>query len=120
MTRTNRSAALRLGAGTVAALTWSLYAGAQPRLPAHHAPTTTAVVRYDDLDLTTNVGVETLYQRIRGAARRACSIGTSTDVVGRQEAYSACLKDSVANAVSQLRNVQLSALAESRSPLVAE
>jgi UrcA family protein len=63
-------------------------------------------VRYDDLNLTTSVGVNALYHRISVAAREVCPDVYSRDlavvVAGER-----CQANAVAHAVRDLNNPQL-------------
>ena len=88
--------------GAFAALTVATtsFAGA----PSADVPTVS--VRYDDLNLSTSVGVNALYHRISVAARQVCP-----DVFSRDLAVVAagdrCQANAVANAVRDLNNPQL-------------
>ena len=66
-------------------------------------------VRYGDLDLAREDGVQTLYSRLRAAARRVCDVGVYRQLV--QQALSRrCMDQALGTAVATLGNAQLSAL----------
>jgi UrcA family protein len=56
-------------------------------------------VRYDDLRLTSQVGVAVLYGRLRGAADRACGPSDSADLPGKAR-YRTCYDGALAKAVA--------------------
>ena len=70
-------------------------------------------VRYDDLNLSTEAGVNALYHRISIAARAVCPDAFSRDlrvvIAGER-----CRANAVAHAVSDLHNPQLALLHASR------
>ena len=55
-------------------------------------------VRYDDLRLTSQVGVAVLYGRLRGAAERACGSSENTDLAAKAR-YRSCYDDALSKAV---------------------
>ena len=63
-------------------------------------------VRYEDLNLKTDAGVQVLYKRIQGAAKEVCG-----DVDGRDlqvaRAHQACVARAVADAVATVNNQML-------------
>jgi len=66
-------------------------------------------VRYGDLDLTRDDGVQVLYARLRAAARQVCPDYGARSL--RQRAIvQACFETSLANAVAAVRNDRLAAL----------
>ena len=67
----------------------------------------TITVRYADLDLDREAGVATLYQRIRGAAKRVCAEHAGERLVSKQ-AYAACLEGAVMGAVARIGRPMLS------------
>ena len=73
-------------------------------------------VSYADLDLSTQAGAQTLYHRIRGAARQVCGDeGTSyTD----KAIWRSCFKNAVGDAVAKVNSPQLTALHQGKSPSV--
>jgi len=89
-------------AGAFAALTVTAVSFAAPS--SDNVPTVT--VRYDDLNLATAAGVDTLYRRISSAAREVCPDMYSRDL--KIVAASAhCRADAVAQAVHAVNNPQL-------------
>ncbi len=66
-------------------------------------------VRYGDLDLAREDGIQTLYSRVRAAARRVCEVGVSRDVVLQAQSRR-CAENAVENAVARLGNPRVSAL----------
>src|SRR5215467_8264036 len=73
-------------------------------------------VSYADLDLSTQAGATTLFNRIRGAARQVCGDeGTTyTDHV----IWQGCIKRAVGDAVATVNNPRLTALYQGKSPSV--
>lgn len=76
------------------------------------------VVKYDDLNLSTQAGVERLYTRIRSAARTVCgptygaSLATAPATSARRRR---CMDDAIASAVKQVDNTILTAMHNSKS-----
>jgi UrcA family protein len=60
----------------------------------------TVTIRYDELDLAKPQGVEALYTRIEGAARRVCRADSSPHL--RDMNRKDCHQDAVARAVKQI------------------
>lgn len=82
--------------------------------PSHAEPdaavTRTAAVAYADLDLSDDAGAQSLYRRIRVAARAVC---TATDLDFDLEArrrQRACARDAVAGAVERIGSDSLTRL----------
>jgi UrcA family protein len=73
-------------------------------------------VSYSDLDLSTQAGAATLYNRIRGAARQVCGYEgvTYTD----HSSWKRCFNGAVGNAVTKVNSPRLTALHEGKSPTV--
>ncbi|MFL6602851.1 MAG: UrcA family protein [Steroidobacteraceae bacterium] len=71
-------------------------------------------VRYDDLNLASRAGVETLYRRIASAARAVCPDEHSREL-GVVAASERCQANAVAEAVHQVNNPQLAVVHASRS-----
>lgn len=68
-----------------------------------------SVVRYADLNLSTNEGIERLMTRIKQAGKQVCDYGNGfTDLTGRQHERR-CYKTAVDNAVRQINNPVLTA-----------
>jgi UrcA family protein len=66
-------------------------------------------VRYDDLNLTTPAGVNTLYRRISAAARQVCPDAYSRDLAV-VAAADRCQANAVAQAVRAVNSPQLALL----------
>jgi UrcA family protein len=64
-------------------------------------------IRYADLDIGTNSGVQTLYARLDGAARQVCDSGR-TLVEQRQSTL--CYQQALRSAVGEVNNPYLTAL----------
>jgi UrcA family protein len=71
-------------------------------------------VRYSDLDLTTQAGADTLYHRIRGAARQVCGYEASS--FWGQRSFRNCVNGAVGNAVATVNSPLLTALHAGTSP----
>ena len=71
-------------------------------------------VGYSDLDLTTQAGADTLYHRIRGAARQVCGYDGSS--FWDQRSFRNCFNGAVGNAVATVNNPLLTALSAGKSP----
>ncbi len=95
-----------LVAGTFAGALGTASAYAEP----HAAEAVAIEVAYSDLDLNSVAGTETLYQRLRGAARNAC--GDSGKRISEIRAYRACYNNALQAAVSGFNSVRLTALHE--------
>ena len=67
------------------------------------------VVKYSDLALATDSGVNQLYRRIMSAARQVCPDAPIRDL-GMQRQVEACRNQAVAKAVRQIDNSRLAAL----------
>lgn len=65
-------------------------------------------VSYADLDLSKRAGAETLYRRIRKAARAVCEPGSLSP--GRMGVWRDCIEEAVANAVVSINRPTLTAL----------
>ena len=65
-------------------------------------------VRYGDLDLATNAGVHTLYERISGAARTVC--GFEGTALIEQSLWNTCYRGAIADAVAKVNSPLLTAL----------
>jgi UrcA family protein len=70
------------------------------------------VVRYDDLDLSRDAGVEALYGRLVMAAKRAC--GSYDAHLARERlAWRECFDTALEGAVAQFDSIRLAALHDS-------
>jgi len=80
---------------------------AQADAPTDNAPS--LVVRYGDLDLTTDAGVQTLYRRLAVAAHEVCPFEDSKSLT--QVAYNhTCRTEAIARAVHDINSPRLAAL----------
>lgn len=71
-------------------------------------------VRYAELDLSKPQGVEALYLRIRGAAKRVCTADYST-AIRDQVSWRNCYQDAIERAVRQVNVPTLTALHRART-----
>ncbi len=101
LTLFRRSLALA-GAIVAAGIATTSFAGSATDVPA-------VPVRYDDLNLATSSGVDTLYRRISLAARDVCPDVYSRDLT---IAYAAkrCQADAIDHAVHAMNNPKLASL----------
>lgn len=72
-------------------------------------------IPYDDLDVTSERGITELYTRVRRAARQVCLTQVTGSRVDKR--YPACLRETVARAVSQLGVPALAELHRELAPL---
>jgi UrcA family protein len=90
---------------------WSETAAAGPA-------TASKIIQYGDLDLSTDAGVQALYERIKSAARHVCYLEMSEHPgIDLQARYFDCYEDAVANAVKQIGEARLAALHRTQSRL---
>jgi UrcA family protein len=71
-------------------------------------------VGYSDLDLNTQAGATTLYDRIRGAARQVC--GYEGQTFTDQALWRSCFNGAISDAVATVNNPRLTALHQGKSP----
>jgi UrcA family protein len=64
-------------------------------------------VKYGDLNLNTRGGIDTLYRRIKGAARAVCDQAIPVSEPLQYRLWSSCFDTAVADAVSKVNNAQL-------------
>jgi UrcA family protein len=77
-------------------------------------------VSYRDLNLNSEIGARTMFQRIRHAARSLCEVNLDDAWDGRVQ-YFACVRDSTNDAVGRLNSPLVSAMnskGQSKSPVV--
>jgi UrcA family protein len=77
---------------------------AQAATPAADVPT--VVVSYNDLDVSTTDGAQTLYKRIAAAAHKVCPFEDAIQPL-RVAANSACREAAIERAVSSVHSTQL-------------
>lgn len=78
-------------------------------------PPASRVVRYHDLDLSTEAGTQKLYERIKAAADLVCFQDTRQTRADQQALYVACYEDAVARAVSRISQPRLASLHRAQS-----
>lgn len=78
---------------------------------------TSLIVKLNDLVLSTDEGVRLAYERIRAAAKQACTFTTHMGdyVVGSREVYAHCYNTTMATAIKQVNRTQIAALHEQQS-----
>jgi UrcA family protein len=74
----------------------------------------TETVRYDDIRLISAVGAAVLYNRLRGAAERACGGPVDTVPLAQRVRFKACVDDAVTKAVADVNNPMLTWYLESK------
>ena len=92
----------RAGVAAALALSTCLIAN----FAAAATPTKSVTVSFADLDLSKPAGAQTLYKRIKGAARRVCG---PKDYF-TQKSWRQCYDGAIADAVSQIDRPSLTAL----------
>jgi UrcA family protein len=81
---------------------------------AEQPPTVSVTVSYTDLDLSKAAGAQTLYKRIKAAARQVCgSIDGYTYL--KSQSWRQCYQSAIAEAVTQVDRPSLSALHQQQS-----
>jgi UrcA family protein len=73
-------------------------------------------VSYADLNLSSEAGAATLYQRIRSAARNVCSPEPGERPLERYRDWKQCYETAINNAVGKVNSPLLSALHGSKTP----
>jgi UrcA family protein len=100
MTRSALSIAL---AGLLVAFAPGAFAADDPDAPSMK-------VHFGDLNLSTDAGVQTLYKRIKLAARTVCNESVVSGDGRSASHYWACYDKAVADAISKVDNTQLTAM----------
>jgi UrcA family protein len=77
--------------------------------------TKSQVVRFGDLNLSSDQGIRTLYQRIRTAARKVCSQANDTMVLEHRN-FRGCVNKAVDEAVDKVNRPALTAMHRTRTP----
>jgi UrcA family protein len=85
---------------------------AAPAIAAEPVITRSTVVKFDDLNLATDAGAQTLYHRITRAAARVCV--DASDRFPKSE-YRDCMQRAVNNAVAKVDRQTLYVVHQSRS-----
>ena len=102
----NKSRALLLGSLTAIALSANV---AQADVGAATVPAPTVSVVYSQKDLTSTRGVQTLYARLKNAARQVCPDVDARDLT-RAVPARLCYETARAHAVEHVRRPELTAL----------
>jgi UrcA family protein len=76
-------------------------------------------VSYDDLNLSSPKGAETLMRRLNAAADKVCGWRPSPRQLRAVIRFKACMNDSVSRAVAEVNSPQLTALHTGRTGMVA-
>ena len=84
-------------------------AGDGRALAAEPSQTLTKTVHFGDLNLDTEQGAQTLYVRLRSAAKQVCAPIESIEL-SRRLVWETCINNAVADAVQQVDKTMLSAL----------
>jgi UrcA family protein len=71
-------------------------------------------VQFADLDLSKDVGAATLFNRIRGAAKRVCSAHSNGATLLEKQQYAACVEFALSNAVARVDRPELTGYVTSR------
>lgn len=96
--------------GRVAAATLSAAAFAAVPLLAHAGPASdvaSEIVRFDDLNITSEAGLATLYRRIQNAARTVCGPPSFAGTRVVSQDWKDCVSASVRNAIRSINMPQL-------------
>jgi len=80
---------------------------------AHGTEAPAQTVRFQDLNLNTDAGVQVFYKRIQGAANQVCGDVDGRDLVVAR-AHKACVDRAVADAVAAVNNQKMVAVAQVR------
>ncbi len=108
--RSGRRIVLTLLAGSMIGAFGAASAGAATTdTAASAADEPSVVVRYGDLDLTSEAGARKLYHRLVVAARQVCPDGSSRDLSVLRE-VGACRNQAIVKAARQIPSPQLAAL----------
>lgn len=81
-------------------------------VPASADSEVSEVVKYDDLNLTTTTGAQTLYKRLKAAAWRVCRESVSLAGTSGMLQQGQCMKTLVESAVHNVNKPELTALHE--------
>lgn|SRR5690349_21594369 len=98
-------------------------AAASPRASAADAPLKTSSdgksysvnVNYNLADLATESGLDKIYMRLKGAARRVCDAASEPSDPKKIRHYWECVDQALANAVSDINNQRLTAFYQRES-----
>lgn len=106
--------AIFFGAAALAALACSATVFAEP---GSNADVRSVAVRYADVNANSSQGAETLYARLKAAAKSACGTAPGLDLASRHD-FNTCRADALGRAVSDVNSRALTALhRSSMSPI---
>jgi UrcA family protein len=89
----------------------SPHAAAEPRMIlGANGMSYSVKVQYDAADLATEAGLDKIYQRIKGAARRVCTQASDPSDPKQTRHYWQCVDQAVTNAVNDVNSQSLTAL----------
>ena len=71
-------------------------------------------VQFADLDLSKDAGAATLFNRIKGAAKRVCSTHSDGTTLREKQKYAACIEFALSNAVARVDRPELTEYVTSR------
>jgi UrcA family protein len=109
---------IRLSFASLAALA-AIACGSAPASAGDEYVTHSVKVSFADLNLSSEAGAATLYQRIRGAARTVCSPNPGERPPERYRDWKQCYETAINNAVGKVNSPLLSALHSSKAPATA-
>lgn len=89
------------------ALVCSFAAAACASAPSSRDDPPHMTVKFADLNLSTREGIDTLYKRIRGAARAVCDESESNSKRFQTGSWGVCYNTAIADAVAKVNNSQL-------------
>ncbi len=101
--RTKRLTRAGIAAFAVCTCLVAYSASAEPRVKSQ-------TVSYADLDLSKAAGAQTLYKRIKAAARQVCGPADRYTYLTPNKAFSKCFEAAVADAVARVDRPSLTAL----------
>lgn len=110
--RTQRLARAGIAAFAVCSCLVSYSASAEPSVKSQ-------TVSYADLDLSKPAGVQTLYQRIKAAARNVCGPVDQYTYASSHRAFRKCCETAIADAVAQVDRPTLTALHKEKASRTA-
>lgn len=86
---------------------------------AEEAPNT-VTVQFADLDLNKDAGAATLFNRIKGAAKKVCSAYSGGTTLLDKQRHAACVDFALSNAVARVDRPELTDYVTSRYPIEKE
>ena len=82
---------------------------------AEPAQTSSAIVKYSDLNLSSRDGAKAMYQRLKMTARNLCGGEPDIRDIGAQASWRTCVNDTVDSAVGRLNDPMVAAFNGGRS-----